>query len=58
MLFMQVTRISSVTKEGIPELWEKMQEFRKTMVETGLLETKRERQHKVATEMLLLVILC
>ncbi|ELU04383.1 hypothetical protein CAPTEDRAFT_114900 [Capitella teleta] len=43
----KVTRISSVTKEGIPELWEMISEFQKTMLQTGQMELKRERQHKV-----------
>ena len=40
-------RISSKTKEGIPELWTKMQEFRDKMEETGRFETVRENQHTV-----------
>lgn len=40
-------RISSVTREGIPELWEDIDTFRKTVLDSGQLEMKRERQHKV-----------
>ena len=40
-------RISSKTNEGIPELWNKMQEFRDKMGETGRLEMIREKQHTI-----------
>ena len=40
-------RISSLTKEGIPELWDRMSEFQKRMLESGEMERKRERQHKI-----------
>ncbi len=40
-------RISSTTREGIPELWNKMQEFRNQMIESGDLEHVREKQHTV-----------
>lgn len=42
-----VSRISSLTKEGIPELWAKMKEFRDAMSKYGELEERREKQHKV-----------
>lgn len=44
---MQVLRISSITKEGIPELWKKMCEFREIMSKTGDLEQKRADQKKI-----------
>ena len=41
----KVLRVSSQTKEGLPELWETMKEFHKTMIETGeLFETRRKQQ--------------
>lgn len=43
----KVTRISSKTKEGIVELWEKMKEFRKVSLESGELEVKRMNQQKI-----------
>ncbi|XP_064608688.1 methylmalonic aciduria type A protein, mitochondrial-like [Liolophura sinensis] len=43
----QVTRISSVTKEGIPELWANMIDFREKMTESRELTKKREEQHKI-----------
>lgn len=43
----QVLRISSITKEGIPELWKKMCEFREIMSKTGDLEQKRADQKKI-----------
>ena len=42
-----MTRISSLTKEGIPELWEKMLEYETVMTESGEFEEKRRRQHTV-----------
>ncbi len=46
-LHLQVMRISSKTKEGIPELWNKMEEFRDTMGASGHLEITRQKQHTV-----------
>nr|XP_022326557.1 methylmalonic aciduria type A protein, mitochondrial-like [Crassostrea virginica] len=43
----QVLRISSLTKEGIPELWEKFCEFREIMSRTGDLDRKRASQKKI-----------
>lgn len=41
----RVLKISSRTKEGLPELWEVMQEFYKKMIQTGeLFETRRKQQ--------------
>lgn len=40
-------RISSLTKEGLPELWEKIKEFREKSTESGSLERKRQRQQTV-----------
>lgn len=45
--YFKVLRISSLTKDGIPELWEKMAEYKKRMLESGEMERKREKQHKV-----------
>ncbi|XP_028658558.1 methylmalonic aciduria type A protein, mitochondrial [Erpetoichthys calabaricus] len=43
----QVTRISSRTGEGIPELWAKMEEFHKARLVSGELLDQRCRQQKV-----------
>lgn len=43
----EVLRISSLTKEGIPSLWEKMCEFRQVMSSTGDLDIKRADQKKI-----------
>jgi len=43
----KVIRISSRTKEGIPELWSSMTECWKCLLESGYLHTFREEQHKV-----------
>ncbi|KAI9552841.1 hypothetical protein GHT06_020723 [Daphnia sinensis] len=41
----KVMKVSSLTSEGIPELWAVMQEFHQTMVKTGeLFETRRKQQ--------------
>ncbi|EFX75918.1 hypothetical protein DAPPUDRAFT_226202 [Daphnia pulex] len=41
----KVLKVSSLTKEGLPELWALMQEFHQTMLRTGeLLETRRKQQ--------------
>ncbi|XP_046642451.1 methylmalonic aciduria type A homolog, mitochondrial-like [Daphnia pulicaria] len=41
----KVLKVSSLTKEGLPELWAVMQEFHQTMLRTGeLLETRRKQQ--------------
>ena len=45
--YFQVLRISSKTKEGIPQLWTRMNDFRDRMIETGYLDATRERQHKI-----------
>lgn len=38
-------KVSSLTKEGIPELWTVMQEFHQKMIKTGeLFETRRKQQ--------------
>ena len=37
--------MSSLTKEGLPELWSVMKEFHETMIRTGeLMETRRKQQ--------------
>ncbi|KAG0711875.1 Methylmalonic aciduria type A, mitochondrial [Chionoecetes opilio] len=41
-----VKRISSLTQEGIPELWELMQEFRHTMEESGEFVERRKTQRR------------
>lgn len=38
-------RVSSVTKEGLPELWEKMKEYRDKLTLSGDLERRRVKQH-------------
>ncbi|KAH3843336.1 methylmalonic aciduria type A protein, mitochondrial-like [Dreissena polymorpha] len=43
----QVLRISSLTKEGIPELWKNMLDFKTSAAMAGEFTTKRKRQHKV-----------
>ncbi|CAD5120432.1 DgyrCDS9001 [Dimorphilus gyrociliatus] len=43
----KVRRISSKTKEGIEDLWEKMKEYRNLSLESGELETKRMNQQKI-----------
>jgi len=41
----RVLKISSRTKDGLPELWDVMQEFHKKMIQTGeLFETRRKQQ--------------
>ncbi|KZS13707.1 Methylmalonic aciduria type A protein, mitochondrial [Daphnia magna] len=41
----KVIKVSSLTGEGIPELWAVMQEFHQTMIKTGeLFETRRKQQ--------------
>jgi LAO/AO transport system kinase len=37
--------VSSVTKQGLPELWEKMEDFRSKLTLSGDLERRREKQH-------------
>jgi LAO/AO transport system kinase len=37
--------VSSVTKAGLPELWEKLKEFRNKLTLSGDLERRREKQH-------------
>ncbi|XP_043918163.1 methylmalonic aciduria type A protein, mitochondrial [Protopterus annectens] len=43
----QVMHISSRTEEGVQELWHKMTEFHKTMLASGELVVKRQKQQKV-----------
>ncbi|XP_048456979.1 methylmalonic aciduria type A protein, mitochondrial [Rhincodon typus] len=43
----KVTRVSSKTGEGIPELWEKIEKFKATLLESGELQIKRQKQQKV-----------
>ncbi|XP_061193100.1 methylmalonic aciduria type A homolog, mitochondrial-like [Saccostrea echinata] len=43
----EVLRISSLTKEGIPALWDKMCEFRQIVSGTGDLDRKRADQKKI-----------
>lgn len=45
MICYQVMRISSKTKEGVPELWEKMLEYRDQSLESGTFYSLREKQH-------------
>jgi len=41
----KVLRISSLTKDGLPELWDVMKEFHQTMIQTGeIYETRRKQQ--------------
>jgi LAO/AO transport system kinase len=42
--FMQVTRVSSVTKEGMPELWSTMEQYRRSMTACGELARRRKHQ--------------
>ncbi|KAL3879049.1 hypothetical protein ACJMK2_031363 [Sinanodonta woodiana] len=42
----QVLRISSLTKEGIPDLWKTMQSFQHSMVDSGELVSKRNKQQE------------
>ncbi|ESO88474.1 hypothetical protein LOTGIDRAFT_193351 [Lottia gigantea] len=43
----KVTRISSFTKDGIPELWDTLSEYRKVMVESTEFTTRRQKQLKI-----------
>ncbi|KAK6172218.1 hypothetical protein SNE40_015930 [Patella caerulea] len=43
----KVTRISSFTKDGIPELWDTLCHYRKLMNESGEFVNRREKQLKV-----------
>ncbi|CAH1777511.1 unnamed protein product [Owenia fusiformis] len=43
----KVTRISSLTKEGVPELWDMMMSYHDAMLTSGEMEHKREKQHKI-----------
>lgn len=38
--------MSSVTKDGIPEVWQQMQEYRKCVMQSGELMEKRMEQRK------------
>ena len=46
-IYFQVTRISSLTQEGIPELWQIIQQYRQLVSESGELLKKRQHQHQV-----------
>jgi len=41
----QVMRVSSMTGEGLSELWDKMKEFRTKLTLSGDLERRREKQY-------------
>lgn len=41
-----VLRVSSFTKDGFPDMWEDMEDFQETMLESGELETKRKKQYR------------
>ncbi|XP_060599591.1 methylmalonic aciduria type A homolog, mitochondrial-like [Ruditapes philippinarum] len=43
----QVLRISSLTKEGIPDLWGTMQGYQLSVLQAGEFWSKRQRQYKV-----------
>ncbi|XP_041056080.1 methylmalonic aciduria type A protein, mitochondrial isoform X1 [Carcharodon carcharias] len=43
----KVIRVSSKTGEGIPELWEKIAEFRTSALASGELQIRRQKQQKV-----------
>ncbi|GCC32967.1 methylmalonic aciduria type A protein, mitochondrial isoform X1 [Chiloscyllium punctatum] len=43
----KVTRVSSKTGQGIPELWEEIEKFKATLLESGELQIKRRKQQKV-----------
>lgn len=43
----EVTRISSLNKDGIPELWELMEKFHDTMTTSNELQRKRQLQKKI-----------
>ena len=38
-------RVSSITGEGLSDLWEKMKEFRNKLTQSGDLERRREKQY-------------
>eukprot|EP00096_Caligus_rogercresseyi_P008878 TRINITY_DN2892_c0_g1_i1.p1 TRINITY_DN2892_c0_g1~~TRINITY_DN2892_c0_g1_i1.p1 ORF type:complete len:346 (-),score=114.21 TRINITY_DN2892_c0_g1_i1:477-1514(-) len=42
----KVKMMSSRTKDGLPEVWEKIQEYRSVMTENGELRRRRSIQHK------------
>ncbi|XP_052796687.1 methylmalonic aciduria type A protein, mitochondrial-like [Mya arenaria] len=43
----QVLRISSLTREGIPELWSDMTKYKTSVQMAGEFTRKREKQHKI-----------
>ncbi|XP_013791114.1 methylmalonic aciduria type A protein, mitochondrial-like, partial [Limulus polyphemus] len=43
----KVTRVSSLKKEGIVELWKDMMQFRDVTMEEGELEVKRRKQYQI-----------
>jgi len=47
MFYFQVVRISSLTKEGIPELWTDMTKFKSSVQMAGEFTQKREKQHTI-----------
>lgn len=45
MFSLQVLKASSTTKDGIPEVWNEVEEFFKIMTKSGELKIRREKQH-------------
>lgn len=43
----QVVRVSSQTRQGVPELWDVMLQFRDAMLTSGELQFRRSEQQKV-----------
>ncbi|KAI8507663.1 hypothetical protein Bbelb_150430 [Branchiostoma belcheri] len=43
----RVIRVSSLTREGIPKAWDRMTGFRNKTWNSGELDMKRRRQHRV-----------
>lgn len=43
----QVLRISSLTKEGIPDLWMTMESYKTSVLQAGEFWHKRKKQHKI-----------
>lgn len=43
----KVCRVSSVTKDGLKELWDEMEDFKDTMLEKEQFHLRRSKQRKV-----------
>lgn len=44
---MQVKRISALTKDGVPELWETMDKYHSIMLDSNELHRKRQLQKRI-----------